>query len=180
MSSKTAEEIALEVNKFIHEQCIDGVPHDIGWNVLKLINASQFKVEPNGLGELIATWQNLEKKNIEQINRDAKEGNYGRAYYLQTQVEFLQHRITDLKVVQMSSPKPVELPSDDTELLNWLESMMKKKDGYCEIFLAGLRRGEEAESYQIESNPEIFPTTNASTLREAIRNVRDEIKKKQG
>lgn len=30
-------ELALKVNKFIHEQCIDGVPHDIGWNVLLLI-----------------------------------------------------------------------------------------------------------------------------------------------
>lgn len=29
--------LALKVNKFIHEQCIDGIPHDIGWNVLKLI-----------------------------------------------------------------------------------------------------------------------------------------------
>lgn len=29
-------ELALKVNKYIHEQCIDGVPHDIGWNVVKL------------------------------------------------------------------------------------------------------------------------------------------------
>ncbi len=31
--------LALKVNKFIHEQCIDGTPHDIGWNVIKLIEA---------------------------------------------------------------------------------------------------------------------------------------------
>lgn len=31
--------LALKVNKFIHEQCIDGTPHDIGWNVVKLIEA---------------------------------------------------------------------------------------------------------------------------------------------
>ena len=29
-------ELALKVNKFIHEQCVDGVPHDIGWDVVKL------------------------------------------------------------------------------------------------------------------------------------------------
>ena len=29
-------ELALKVNKYIHEQCIGGVPHDIGWNVVKL------------------------------------------------------------------------------------------------------------------------------------------------
>ena len=34
---KTDIELALKVNKFIHEQCIDGVPHDIGWNTVKLI-----------------------------------------------------------------------------------------------------------------------------------------------
>jgi hypothetical protein len=31
-------ELALKINKYIHEQCIDGVPHDIGWNVMKIIN----------------------------------------------------------------------------------------------------------------------------------------------
>lgn len=30
-------ELALKVSKFIHEQCAGGVPHDIGLNVLKLI-----------------------------------------------------------------------------------------------------------------------------------------------
>lgn len=29
-------ESALKINKYIHEQCVDGVPHDIGWNVVKL------------------------------------------------------------------------------------------------------------------------------------------------
>jgi len=32
-------ELALKINKYIHEQCIDGVPHDIGWNVVKLFCA---------------------------------------------------------------------------------------------------------------------------------------------
>lgn len=30
-------ELALKVNKFIHEECIGGVPHDVGANVMKLI-----------------------------------------------------------------------------------------------------------------------------------------------
>lgn len=30
-------ELALKVNKFIHEECIDGAPHDVGANVMKLI-----------------------------------------------------------------------------------------------------------------------------------------------
>ncbi len=34
------KELALKINKFIHEECIDGVPHDIGWNVMKLISES--------------------------------------------------------------------------------------------------------------------------------------------
>lgn len=37
-------ELALKVNKFIHEECIDGTPHDIGWNVMKLLNDSQPKM----------------------------------------------------------------------------------------------------------------------------------------
>ena len=30
--------LALKLNKFIHEQCVDGVPHDIGANVLKIVD----------------------------------------------------------------------------------------------------------------------------------------------
>ena len=41
----TKEEVALKVNKFIHEQCIDGVPHDIGWNVVKLIESYTLEQE---------------------------------------------------------------------------------------------------------------------------------------
>jgi hypothetical protein len=47
--------LALRVNKFIHEQCIHGTPHDIGWNVVKLIEAeTQVKLfcQPNVIGEL--------------------------------------------------------------------------------------------------------------------------------
>lgn len=31
--------LALKVNNFIHKQCIDRTPHDIGFNVVKLIEA---------------------------------------------------------------------------------------------------------------------------------------------
>ena len=50
-------ELALKVNKFIHEQCIDGVPHDIGWNVIKLIEAeteaNKISVNPDVIKSLI-------------------------------------------------------------------------------------------------------------------------------
>ena len=31
--------LALKVNKFIHEECVNGVPHDIGANVMNLIES---------------------------------------------------------------------------------------------------------------------------------------------
>ena len=31
-------EFALKLNKYIHDQCIDGTPHDIGWNVMKMFS----------------------------------------------------------------------------------------------------------------------------------------------
>ncbi len=41
-------EFALKINKFIHEQCIDGVPHDIGWNVTKMFRDEGYiKTETN-------------------------------------------------------------------------------------------------------------------------------------
>lgn len=33
------EAFALKLNKFIHEQCIDGVPHDIGWNAMLMMRS---------------------------------------------------------------------------------------------------------------------------------------------
>lgn len=30
-------ELALKVNSFIHDKCKNGVPHDIGWNVIQMI-----------------------------------------------------------------------------------------------------------------------------------------------
>lgn len=60
-------------------------------------------------------------------------------------------------------------PITDKDRLDWLQEVMKNKDDYCEIFLAGLRNGNsDAESYQVESNPEKFKTTQAQTLRLAI------------
>lgn len=37
--------LALKLNKFIHEQCVDGVPHDIGANVLKIVDEYTAKDE---------------------------------------------------------------------------------------------------------------------------------------
>lgn len=60
--------LALKVNKFIHEQCIDGTPHDIGWNVVKLIEAeTQVKLfcQPHVSGSLpsddvpLTIWANI-------------------------------------------------------------------------------------------------------------------------
>lgn len=60
----------------------------------------------------------------------------------------------------------------DSEMLDWIQKMMTPKDNYCEIFFAGLRNGDnDAESFQIESNPQIFETSSGKTLREAITKV---------
>jgi len=57
----------------------------------------------------------------------------------------------------------------DSVLLDWLESVMTDDREYCEVFFAGLRDGSgKAGSFQIESNPERFPTDNANTIRGAI------------
>jgi len=58
----------------------------------------------------------------------------------------------------------------DTKRLDWLEAMMTPADDFCEVFFAGLRTSisQPATSFQIESNPEKFPTTQRATLRECI------------
>jgi hypothetical protein len=49
---------------------------------------------------------------------------------------------------------------NDGELLDWLQSIMTPMASYCEVFFAGLRDGNnDATSFQIEINPEVFPTT---------------------
>ena len=60
------------------------------------------------------------------------------------------------------------LPSD-TEMLNWIESIMTPKESYCEVFFAGLRDGNsDASMFQIECNPERFEVMQAKSLREVI------------
>ena len=60
------------------------------------------------------------------------------------------------------------LPSD-TEMLNWIESIMIPKENYCEVFFAGLRDGNsDATEFQIECNPERFKVMNAKNIREVI------------
>jgi hypothetical protein len=61
-----------------------------------------------------------------------------------------------------------KFPSD-TEMLNWVQSIMTSKENYCEIYFAGLRNGDnDATEFQIESNPEKFKTLSAKNIREAI------------
>ena len=38
-------EFALKLNKYIHDQCIDGTPHDIGWNVMKMFSTRIAEME---------------------------------------------------------------------------------------------------------------------------------------
>ena len=56
----------------------------------------------------------------------------------------------------------------DTERLDYLESLLRPRMGYVEVYLAGLRHGagEEATAFQIEIPDKL--TLNAPTLREAI------------
>lgn len=66
----------------------------------------------------------------------------------------------------------------DTELLDWLQSVMTPGNDYCEVFFAGLRNGSDnASAFQIESNPEKFPTLSAPTIREAIEKAMLEVNK---
>ena len=61
----------------------------------------------------------------------------------------------------------------DTKRLDWLEDIIRPDACYCEIFFAGLRNWTgNAHAFQIESNPELFKTLNAPTLRAAIDGAR--------
>lgn len=58
----------------------------------------------------------------------------------------------------------------DKCMLDWLQSIMTNDNEYCEVFFAGLRdfNTGEAQSFQIESNPERFPTDSGKNIRDAI------------
>lgn len=58
----------------------------------------------------------------------------------------------------------------DSEMLDWLQKIMTNDSTYCEVFFAGLRNFTtgSALAFQIESNPEKFPTLNGETIRDAI------------
>jgi hypothetical protein len=58
-------ELALKVNKFIHEQCIDGVPHDIGWNVILLI---ENETKPKPTNSIIADRSLYKPDNTSAMN----------------------------------------------------------------------------------------------------------------
>ncbi len=46
-------EFALKLNKYIHDQCIDGTPHDIGWNVMKMFSARMAQMDRRSLEALV-------------------------------------------------------------------------------------------------------------------------------
>lgn len=70
------------------------------------------------------------------------------------------------------------LPSQDSEMLDWMQSMMTDDNDYCEIFFAGLRNWTgKANAFQIESNPEKFKVSNAPSIREVILIAMNETKK---
>jgi hypothetical protein len=59
----------------------------------------------------------------------------------------------------------------DRVRLDWLERIMTPRDGYVEVYLAGLRNGDApATAYQFETNPHDpkWCLTTGKTLREAI------------
>lgn len=76
-----------------------------------------------------------------------------------------EHMDQIIKILQ-----PNNLIPSDSEMLDWLQGIMTNDEDYCEVFLAGLRdfNTGKASKFQIESNPEKFPTLNANSLREAI------------
>jgi hypothetical protein len=58
---------------------------------------------------------------------------------------------------------------EDGRRLDWLQEIMRPDARYCEVYFAGLRCWTgEASAYQIEANPELFPTTAKPTVRECI------------
>jgi len=72
----------------------------------------------------------------------------------------------------MSGAKHWRSELRDTDRLDWLQGMMLRDENYCEIYLAGLRNWTgAATAYQVESNPEKFPTVTGPDLRTAIDNA---------
>ena len=63
----------------------------------------------------------------------------------------------------------VSEPSEDAIMIDWIQHIMTQKEGYCEVYLAGLRDGNnDATAFQIESNPEVFPVLQGKSVRECI------------
>jgi len=66
------------------------------------------------------------------------------------------------------TPEGNLLPTD-SEMIDWLQRIMTDDNNYCEVFFAGLRNQTgKVTAFQIESNPQVFQTLNAPTVREAI------------
>lgn len=77
----------------------------------------------------------------------------------------------------ISVPPLLLSTNDDAKMLDWLQKLMTDDSNYCEVFFAGLRNfSGKAISYQIESNPQVFKTVNAKTIREVIALAMNETK----
>lgn len=61
-----------------------------------------------------------------------------------------------------------DFPSD-SEMIDFLQSLMTNDDDYCEVYLSGLRNWTgRATEFQLETNPQKIEILNKSTLRGAI------------
>jgi len=113
----------------------------------------------------------------------AEQGiNINPEYYKQT-VSFLFECEREENVSKNDSncnlPQVSKSLPTDTEMIDWIQMILTPKENYCEVFFAGLRSGNnDAEDYQIESNPERFKTLQAKNIREAIFEAMLEYKKK--
>lgn len=97
-----------------------------------------------------------------------KHKPYGRNwsdFLLPDQMSFLLSAMEEYR----SITKVSEAFPSDTQMINFIQSLVKRRNGFCEVYFSGLRQpGQEAEAIQFETNPQCIPTLNKPTLREAI------------
>lgn len=87
-------------------------------------------------------------------------------------IKLTNEEISFGKFVELLNQDALKSMLEDGKMLDFLEQKMTPAEDYCEFYFAGLRNGNnDASSFQVESNPNVFPTTNGRTLRDAIRAV---------
>lgn len=124
--------------------------------------AAKAQIQAHALSAQVAAQQEVVRRAVEKFKnaRDVEDYEWGE---LEDLLSFT-HPSVEIAYVEIAKAR-----AKDSERLDKLEALMRPKDGYCEIFFAGLRSGDaEATAFQVESNPEKFPTVNGPTLREAI------------